>query len=237
TVGKVVGNRLRWPKLIKPEARAAPQAKPRAEKVARRALRPSVSTRESLAHAVASRKAALQKLARRPEKSGEPEQRFEPPARPERPEPAPREAEAELVVGGTAFTVRRFEGEAPPSLHSMLAFLDAEAEFHPEGRQNIPLTRGSAPNLEAEASAAPKTLELKAPQVPCPAGPVSTWTVDQVCQFLDHLGLGHTQEKFKESAVDGQLLLGLSEEELCEELSLRKLQAKKLLSRLPTDSA
>ena len=55
----------------------------------------------------------------------------------------------------------------------------------------------------------------------------------QVVQFITDLGLGHISEKFRENAVDGQMLLDLSEEDMCAELGLQKLQARKVVQRLP----
>merc|ERR1712151_1050348 len=66
-----------------------------------------------------------------------------------------------------------------------------------------------------------------------PAGPASAWNVDQVVQFIETLGFGHIVEAFRDNGVDGEMLAGLSEEELCAELKLTKLQAKKVRQRLP----
>jgi len=245
-VQNVPPTRLRWPKLLKPDvARAATAKKPLAGGPGR-PLRPSDSTRESLAAAVAARKKAMSELGgRRPPKETLPK------------ETLPREAE--MVVGGTAFTVRRLDegDEAPPkSLQSMLAFLDAEAandegeawqaDYKPDVRQqkHIPLTRGKGydDSLSISEVSVPKARlvpdsevkQEKAQKVAeCPPGPPAEWSMEQVLQFLDFLGLGHTGDKFKENAVDGPMLAELSEEELCSELGLLKLQAKKLLSRLP----
>ncbi|CAE7570876.1 rnf217 [Symbiodinium microadriaticum] len=234
-VQNVPPGRLRWPKLLKPDvARAATAKKPLA---GGRPLRPSDSTRESLAAAVAARKKAMSELGgRRPPKETLPK------------ETPPRETE--MVVGGTAFTVRRLEEgeEAPPkSLQSMLAFLDAEAneageawqaDYKPDLRQqkHIPLTRGKGydDSLSISEVSVPKarmvpdSFEVKQEKAQkvaeCPPGPPAEWSMEQVLQFLDFLGLGHTGDKFKENAVDGPMLAELSEEELCSELGLLKLQ-------------
>ncbi|CAE7401998.1 rnf217 [Symbiodinium pilosum] len=243
-VQKVLPSRLRWPKLIKPDiARAATAKKPLTKASGGgRSLRPSDSTRESLAAAVAARKKAFSELAAKKTKE-------KPPSR----EMPPSDLETEMVVGGTAFTVRRLQegDEAPPSLQSMLAFLDAEAndtsearkagDFKPHAGQPIPLTRGkgypesfsmaevplpktcvipeAAGGIEAKQEKAQKVSE-------CPSGPSSKWSMEQVLQFLDFLGLGHTGDKFKENAIDGAMLVELSEEELVSELGLMKLQER-----------
>jgi len=68
---------------------------------------------------------------------------------------------------------------------------------------------------------------------PPPPGMATSWSVDQVVQFVEGLGLGHMVESFRENAIDGPMLVDLSEADLCDDLSLTKLQAKKVLARLP----
>jgi len=136
--------------------------------------------------------------------------------------------ETEMMVGGNLFRVRRLEegdgtGPAPPSLQSMLAFIDAEESTG----GGYPM---ETPNLVEEIVEKPKV------KVECPPGPAACWSLDEVSQYLDFLGLRHIEEKFKENAVDGAMLVDLSEEDLCKELGLLKLQAKKLVTRLPRDA-
>ena len=51
--------------------------------------------------------------------------------------------------------------------------------------------------------------------------------------YLHKLSLGHAAEKFKESGVDGAFLQDLPEEALVSELGLTRLQARKIMARLP----
>jgi hypothetical protein len=60
----------------------------------------------------------------------------------------------------------------------------------------------------------------------------ATWTVADVVAFLERLNLGHLAPTFQENGVDGQMLQGLSEEDLVKELGLKTLQAKKIIQRL-----
>jgi hypothetical protein len=60
-----------------------------------------------------------------------------------------------------------------------------------------------------------------------------SWSVDEVCDFLTVLSLGHVEQAFRTNGVDGMLLSTLSAEELEAELGLTKLQARKILTRLP----
>ena len=65
---------------------------------------------------------------------------------------------------------------------------------------------------------------LKAVQIP---------HIEDVVRYLDGLGLGHVANKFRENAVDGDFLATLCEEDLVAELGLTRLQARKVLQRLP----
>lgn len=58
---------------------------------------------------------------------------------------------------------------------------------------------------------------------------INTWSVDDVCDFLQNLELGHLQPKFKENAVSGSdLSSGLTEEDFINELGVTKLQYRKI---------
>jgi len=87
----------------------------------------------------------------------------------------------------------------------------------------------ASPETIVESAVAPAS----ASAVPAPGGPVSAWKVDDVVRFLEDLQLGHVAKKFVEDAVDGAMLLNLSDEDLVSELGLSKLQAKKVKQRLP----
>lgn len=203
-----------------------------------RRFRPSQSTRESLALAVQHRE---QRLRTAGVEESRPRMRS---AYEDVPPADERDAgETEMMVGGNVFRVRRLqegdavpqhenESGAPPSLQSMLAFIDAESAA--DGADESHRHEGYPEVAPATEVLQPKLVETKA-KAECPAGRVADWTLEQVGQYLDFLGLSHIQEKFKENAVDGPMLLELSEEELCKELGLLKLQARKLLSRLPRD--
>jgi hypothetical protein len=60
-----------------------------------------------------------------------------------------------------------------------------------------------------------------------------TWDVGRVIEYLEDLGFTDEKGKFRANAVDGAMLVGLSEDDLMTELSLTKLQARKVLDRLP----
>ena len=51
--------------------------------------------------------------------------------------------------------------------------------------------------------------------------------------FLDKIELGHVKDAFASNAVDGPLLLQLSDYDMKNELGLTSLQARKTRSRLP----
>ena len=61
---------------------------------------------------------------------------------------------------------------------------------------------------------------------------VEDWSVDDVLNYIRMLSLEHVQDKFRENAVDGLMLLEVSEEDLRNELGLTP-QARKVKSRLP----
>jgi hypothetical protein len=65
-----------------------------------------------------------------------------------------------------------------------------------------------------------------------PQGCADDWTVEQVAMFISSLGLDHCLHLFKENAVDGRMLVELNKKDLEEDLGLRPLQAKKVISRL-----
>ena len=59
------------------------------------------------------------------------------------------------------------------------------------------------------------------------------WSVEDVCSYLVRLELAHVSDKFRHNGVDGSFLADLKEEDLIAELGLTRLQARKVLTRLP----
>ncbi len=57
--------------------------------------------------------------------------------------------------------------------------------------------------------------------------------VEEVVGYVHEIGLGFLEGKMRESAVDGRLLLALDVSSLVECLEVTKLQAMKILQRLP----
>lgn len=84
---------------------------------------------------------------------------------------------------------------------------------------------GTAP---AAAPAAPAE-----PAAPPKAHPAEGWSIEDVCRWLkEELLMGNLAGVMEENGVDGKLLLTLSEDELIEELGLKKLQSRKIVTRL-----
>lgn len=65
-----------------------------------------------------------------------------------------------------------------------------------------------------------------------PAKRARSWSVGDVVEYLESLALPHLAERFRENAVDGQMLLGLTEDDLVRELGVSRLQAKKIMTRM-----
>jgi hypothetical protein len=61
----------------------------------------------------------------------------------------------------------------------------------------------------------------------------ASWGVDDVVKWLESLELGHLAPRFRENGVDGAFLQELSIDKMVVELGMTKLQAKKVLLRLP----
>jgi hypothetical protein len=80
---------------------------------------------------------------------------------------------------------------------------------------------------------AKRPLAERSGETPGPKAKCAAWSVEHVLQYLDTLGLHHISEKFSHNGIDGLFLQALSEEDLVQELGLTKLQARKILSRLP----
>ena len=75
-----------------------------------------------------------------------------------------------------------------------------------------------------------KTPTSKSPMTP-PASsqPMDQWSVDEVMSFVKSLKLPESVcHAFEENAIDGEMLLGLSEADLKQELGMKKLQIDKL---------
>jgi hypothetical protein len=58
------------------------------------------------------------------------------------------------------------------------------------------------------------------------------YDVDEVCLWLNAIGLDSKVDAFRENAVDGDMLVALTAEDLTNELGLSNLQAKKVLQKL-----
>jgi len=58
------------------------------------------------------------------------------------------------------------------------------------------------------------------------------YDVDEVCLFLNAIGLGAKAQGFRDSAVDGDVLVTLSQDDLKSELGLNAIQARKVAQKL-----
>jgi len=65
-----------------------------------------------------------------------------------------------------------------------------------------------------------------------PEGQVKNWTVDQVGEFLEFLELGKFAASFLNQGIDGEMLAGLTEKDLTEEIEIPKLPARKILKKI-----
>mmetsp|Transcript_1460 Transcript_1460/g.2272 ORF Transcript_1460/g.2272 Transcript_1460/m.2272 type:complete len:236 (+) Transcript_1460:204-911(+) len=63
-------------------------------------------------------------------------------------------------------------------------------------------------------------------------GVTDSWSVDEVCDFLNRLQLGHLSPAFKENAIAGEDLAGLTDDDLQNELGCKPLQVKKIRREL-----
>ena len=73
--------------------------------------------------------------------------------------------------------------------------------------------------IQAEVAAAVERSQTALPQ----------WSVEHVCSFVGELELpASVVGAFRQNAIDGDLLLGLSDDEMVEELGMRKLMVRKL---------
>eukprot|EP00755_Sulcionema_specki_P024975 Sspe_Gene.82289::Locus_53930_Transcript_2_3_Confidence_0.500_Length_2077::g.82289::m.82289 len=57
----------------------------------------------------------------------------------------------------------------------------------------------------------------------------ATWTIGHVCGWLESEGLGHLAPIFRQNRIDGKALLGLTKDELRDELSIQALGDRKVL--------
>lgn len=63
--------------------------------------------------------------------------------------------------------------------------------------------------------------------------PIEQYSVDEVAVWLNGIGISAAEtERFKENAIDGKMLVGLTEAELQNDLRLPHLHAKKALTEL-----
>ena len=84
-------------------------------------------------------------------------------------------------------------------------------------------------------AAAPEDLEPEAETVSAvpSLSPIAQWSVEEVCAFVDSLEMPPSVlHNFRENAVDGDMLVGLSDGDLQEEIGMLKLQARKLRREL-----
>lgn len=58
---------------------------------------------------------------------------------------------------------------------------------------------------------------------------ISNYSLEDVIQLLREIKLEKYVENFKQNFIDGMLLTNLTENELCEEIGLRRIEAKRLL--------
>merc|ERR1712137_493043 len=115
--------------------------------------------------------------------------------------------------------------QTPPPLPPPQPAAAATATMWVNAQTNVPPTKDT------------NTTKMKGSfSAPPPPGMARGWSVDQVVLFVEGLGLGHIVEPFRENAIDGQMLVELSASDLCGELGLTKLQAKKVLARLPSNN-
>ena len=61
---------------------------------------------------------------------------------------------------------------------------------------------------------------------------IESWDLDEVCIWLNCIGLGEKVDPFRENTVDGETLTSLSNDDLTAELGLTNLQAKKVLRQI-----
>ena len=108
------------------------------------------------------------------------------------------------------------------------------------GGDQAPSVEPQLPVREGPAASAPKPANSSSKRpVPGHSGETpkakksASWSVEDVCNYLVGLQLAHISDKFRENGVDGRFLADLKEEELVAELGLTKLQARKVMMRLP----
>jgi len=71
------------------------------------------------------------------------------------------------------------------------------------------------------------------PHSSCPQLPrTKDYSVDEVCMWLGYIGLGGEAPQFRENAVDADMLVTLTKEDMTGDLALSNLQAKKVLRSL-----
>ena len=91
----------------------------------------------------------------------------------------------------------------------------------------------SGPAVGCQASLCKHGSALPAGGQPPAKRRCSTWNVEDVVAYIKSLGLGHVEDKFRDNAIDGQMLIDTPEDELRSELGLLPLQARKIRARLP----
>ena len=92
----------------------------------------------------------------------------------------------------------------------------------------LPAPAPISPPPSASASSNPAAAAAPARKRRCVA-----WGIAEVVEYVTSLGFAHAASAFRENGVDGEFLAGLTVSDLQEELGLTRLQAKKVLDRLP----
>ena len=92
----------------------------------------------------------------------------------------------------------------------------------------LPAPAPVSPPPSAAGSSNPAAAAAPAPKRRCVA-----WGIAEVVDYVTSLGFAHAAPAFRENGVDGEFLAGLTVSDLQEELGLTRLQAKKVLDRLP----
>ena len=136
---------------------------------------------------------------------------------------------AKLLLGAPVAAQPKPRGPAGYSTHHTPPNLARQEDVQrPANNLRLPIARQE--HVQAREHSALPVLAGEAQRSKRQA---EAWGVTEVLDYLDSLGLGHVKEKFLHDAVDGQFLSTLSEIDLVAELGLTRLQARKVLSRLP----
>merc|ERR1712232_256748 len=81
------------------------------------------------------------------------------------------------------------------------------------GGEDNPLMEGMAPQQQSAIvtnAPPPQQQSVVLTNACAVAGPSGSWTVDQVCQYMESLELGHLSEGIRHNGIDGQMMNELS---------------------------